>query len=36
MLDCLDTDSRGDMAFASSKPSDQNDVFCILYELAAM
>ena len=36
MLDGLDTDSCSDMAFASAGPSDQNDVFRILYELTAM
>ena len=36
VLDGLDADSCGDMAFASSRSSDQNNVFRILYEVAAM
>ena len=36
VLDGLDADSCGNMAFASAGPTDQNDVFRILYELAAM
>ncbi len=36
VLDGLDADSCSDMAFASARPTDQNDVFCILYELTAM
>ncbi len=36
MLNGLHTDSRGDMAFASTRPADKNDVFRILYELGAM
>ena len=36
MLNGLDADSCGDMAFASSRSSDQNNVFRILYEVAAM
>ena len=36
MLDGLDTDSCGDVAFAGAGPADQNDVFRILYELTAM
>jgi len=36
VLDGLDADSCSDMAFASARPTDQNNVFCILYELTAM
>ena len=36
MLYGLNADSRGDMAFASSRPANQNSVFRILYELTAM
>ena len=36
VLDGLDADSRGDMAFASARPTNQNDVFRVLYELTAM
>jgi hypothetical protein len=31
MLNCLNVDSRGDMAFAGSRPAHQNDVFHVLY-----
>ena len=36
MLNGLDADSCSDMAFASSRSTNQNDVFRILYEFAAM
>ena len=36
MLDGLDTDSCGDVAFAGAGAPNQNDVFRILYELTAM
>ena len=36
MLNGLDADSCSDMAFASSRPTDQNNVFRFLYELATM
>lgn len=36
MLYGLNADSRGDMAFASSRPANQNSVFRVLYELTAM
>lgn len=36
MLDRLHADSCGDMAFAGARSANQNDVFCVLYELAAM
>ena len=36
MLNCLDTDSGGDVAFACAGPTNQNNVFRILNELAAM
>ncbi len=36
MFDGLDTDSCGDMAFASAGPTNQNDVFRILDELATI
>ena len=34
MLNSMDADSCGDMAFASPGSSNQNNVFRILYELA--
>ncbi len=36
MLDRLNVDSRGDMAFVGSRPTNQNNVFRVLYELATM
>ena len=36
MLDRLNVDSRGDMAFVGSRPANKNDVFRVLYELAAL
>jgi hypothetical protein len=36
MLNGLHTDSFGNMAFAGARPANENDVFRILYELAAM
>ena len=36
MFDGLDTDSCGDVAFAGAGAPNQNNVFCILYELTTM
>ena len=36
MLDRLNVDTRGDMAFAGFGPANQNNVFRVLYELAAL
>ena len=36
MLDRLNVDTRGDMAFAGFRPANQNNVFRVLYELAAL
>ena len=36
MLDGLHADSRGDMAFASPRPANKHDVFCILDEVAGL
>ena len=36
MLYGLNADSRGDMAFASSRPTNQNRVFRVINELTAM
>ena len=36
MLDRLNVNIHGDMAFAGFRPANQNNVFRVLYELAAL